>query len=194
MPNISDSTPEIILEPRLAQTPATSSVIDEHGDNDSVELQTEREDSEGVLNEDEPGDEELRLARPAWRTLPRSTRRIRKPRPSIEPNLIVPDEGSLGLFGPHSPRSYEPHPDQPLNEDEPGDEEPRLARPAWRTLPRSTRRIRKPHPSIEPHLIVPDEGSPGLFGPRSPRSYEPHPDQPPSPEPGPAPMRQPVHS
>ncbi|KAG2159394.1 uncharacterized protein EDB93DRAFT_1115448 [Suillus bovinus] len=26
-------------------------------------------------------------------------------------------------------------------------------------------------PSIEPNLIVPDQGSPGLFGPRSPRSY-----------------------
>ncbi|KAG2366331.1 hypothetical protein BDR07DRAFT_496419 [Suillus spraguei] len=128
--NTSDSTLNIIPNPRYAQIPATPSVVDEGGDDGSVEegeLQTNREDLEGVL-------------------------------------------------------------------DEPGNEEPRLARLAWRTLPRSTRRIRRPRPTIEPNMIVPDESSPGLFGPRSPRNYEPHPDQPPPPEPSPAPMRQPVHS
>ncbi|KAG2051130.1 hypothetical protein BDR06DRAFT_959329 [Suillus hirtellus] len=38
--------------------------------------------------------------------------------------------------------------------------------------------------SIRPHLIVPDDGSPGLFGARTPRP----------PEIGPAPIGEPVHS
>jgi len=55
----STSTPKIILKPRLAQTPATPSVLDEDEDDiDEGEVQTKREDSEGVLDEGEPGDEE----------------------------------------------------------------------------------------------------------------------------------------
>ncbi|KAG9313810.1 hypothetical protein JVU11DRAFT_6171 [Chiua virens] len=87
-----------------------------------------------------------------------------------------------------------PPPDAP-----PPPEEMPIPRPAWRTLPtRGSRRSRKstvppppppqepprqhswvtwqPNPalaptppSVEPTLLVPDRGSPGLFGPRSPR-------------------------
>lgn len=55
----SSSTPKIILKPRLAQTPATPSVLDEEDDDiDEGEVQTKREDSEGVLDDEEPGEEE----------------------------------------------------------------------------------------------------------------------------------------
>ncbi|KAG1752144.1 hypothetical protein EDB19DRAFT_1094104 [Suillus lakei] len=83
---------------------------------------------------DEPGP-----ARPAWRTLPRNTRRIRKPRPDQPP---PPEPGPAPMRQPvHSWVTWHPN-------------------PALAPTP----------PSIEPNLIVPDQGSPGLFGPRSPRS------------------------
>ncbi|KAG2353621.1 hypothetical protein BDR07DRAFT_1495937 [Suillus spraguei] len=115
--------------------------------------------------------------------------------------MIVPDESSPGLFGPRSPRNYEPHPDQPP----PPEPSPApMRQPSW-SLRTSLARSYEPHPdqpppsepdlapmrqsvhswvtwhpnpalaptppSIELNLIVPDEGSPGLFGPRSPCSY-----------------------
>ncbi|KAG2347113.1 hypothetical protein BDR05DRAFT_987725 [Suillus weaverae] len=84
---------------------------------------------------DEPGP-----ARPAWRTIPRNTRRIRKPRPDQPP---PPEPGPAPMRQPvHSWVTWHPN-------------------PALAPTP----------PSIEPNLIVPDQGSPGLFGPRSPRSY-----------------------
>ncbi|KAG2366333.1 hypothetical protein BDR07DRAFT_1480198 [Suillus spraguei] len=87
-----------------------------------------------------PPPEEPGPARPAWRTLPRSTRRIRKPRPDQPP---PPEPGPAPIRQPvHSWVTWHPN-------------------PALAPTP----------PSIEPNLIVPDQGSPGLFGPRSPRSY-----------------------
>ena len=55
----STSTPKIILKPRLAQTSSTPSVLEED-DNDIIdegEVQTKREDSEGVLDEEERDEE-----------------------------------------------------------------------------------------------------------------------------------------
>ncbi|OJA12256.1 hypothetical protein AZE42_04072, partial [Rhizopogon vesiculosus] len=192
-----------------------------------------------------PPPEEHMPARPAWRTVPRGTRRIRKPRPdqppppepapeptrqpmhswitwqpnpalaptppSIEPTLLVPG-GSPGLFGPRSPRSSFRHGKPPMPDPTSGSD---IARPAWRTVSRSTRHIHKPRPdqppppelapepsrqpmhswitwqpnpalaptppSTEPILLVPG-GSPGLFGPRSPREpYVPLPPDPSAP-------------
>ncbi|KAG2130063.1 hypothetical protein BD769DRAFT_1453493 [Suillus cothurnatus] len=77
---------------------------------------------------------------PAWHTLLRSTRRIRKQRPDQPP---PPESGPAPMRQPiHSWVTWHPN-------------------PALAPTP----------PSIEPNLIVPDQGSPGLFGPRSPRSY-----------------------
>jgi hypothetical protein len=87
-----------------------------------------------------PPPEEPGPTRPAWRTLPRSTRRIRKQRPDQPP---PPEPGPAPMRQPvHSWVTWHPN-------------------PALAPTP----------PSIEPNLIVPDQGSPGLFGPRSPRSY-----------------------
>ncbi|KAG2136050.1 hypothetical protein DEU56DRAFT_367159 [Suillus clintonianus] len=85
-----------------------------------------------------PPDEPIN-ARPAWRTMPRNTRRIRKQRPDQPP---APEPGPAAIRPPvHSWATWHPN-------------------PAMAPTP----------PSIEPNLIVPDQGSPGLFGPRSPRS------------------------
>ncbi|KAG0704131.1 hypothetical protein DFH29DRAFT_913097 [Suillus ampliporus] len=77
-------------------------------------------------------------SRPAWRTIPPSTRRMRKRRPDQPP---APEPAPAPIRQPvHSWVTWQPN-------------------PAMAPTP----------PSIEPNLIVPDQGSPGLFGPRSPR-------------------------
>ncbi|KAG1807392.1 hypothetical protein EV424DRAFT_1558524 [Suillus variegatus] len=119
---------------------------------------------------DEPGS-----PYPSWRTL-RNTSRFRKPRPDQppppEPHLIVPDEGSPGLFGPRTPRPPELDP-APTGE-------PVHSWVTWHPNPA----LAPTPPPIKPRLILSDNGSPGLFGPRTPRP----------PELDPAPTGEPVHS
>ena len=95
--------------------------------------------------------------------------------PSVKPTLLFPDRGSPGLFGPRTESDGLPSPGQ-----------------SWATWQREFEqsyvrfRLRRlvlvaadptsvpTPPSVEPTLLVPDRGSPGLFGPRteSPLSCE----------------------
>ncbi|OAX31810.1 hypothetical protein K503DRAFT_870477 [Rhizopogon vinicolor AM-OR11-026] len=102
--------------------------------------------------------EEYMPARPVWRTVPRGTRRIRKPRPDQPPPPEPAPEPTRQPM--HSWITWQPN-------------------PALAPTP----------PSIEPILLVPGGspgGSPGLFGPRSPRE----PDVPPPPDPSSPPLEE----
>ncbi|KAG1796993.1 uncharacterized protein HD556DRAFT_1441169 [Suillus plorans] len=100
------------------------------------------------------------------------------PPPLDEPGPPYPSWRTLR----NTSRSHKPRPDQPpLPEPGPAPMgEPVHSWVTWHPDPS----LAPTPPSIGPHLIAPDDGSPGLFGPRSPRT----------PELGPTPMGEPVHS
>ncbi|KAG6377334.1 hypothetical protein JVT61DRAFT_15125 [Boletus reticuloceps] len=131
-----------------------------------------------------PPPEDMPPARPSWRPVRRSRKKqeapppepVPEPRqvhswvtwqpnpalsptpPSVEPTQLPPDRGSPGLFG-HTNRRDDSSP-------EPVPEPMRGSKVIRRSLTPS------PSSSPEPILLVPDRGSPGLFGPRSPRESD----------------------
>ncbi|KAF8137629.1 hypothetical protein EV363DRAFT_1318503 [Boletus edulis] len=140
-----------------------------------------------------PSEDMPPLGRPSWRTVQqRSSRRSRKkqeapppesvpePRqvhswvtwqpnpalsptpPSVKPTQLPPDRGSPGLFG-HTNRRDDSSP-EPV---------PAPRRDSGITWPwQSPTPSPSESSSPEPILPVPDRGSPGLFGPRSPRESD----------------------
>ncbi|THU79117.1 hypothetical protein K435DRAFT_875881, partial [Dendrothele bispora CBS 962.96] len=94
--------------------------------------------------------------------------------PSDEPTLLVPGPSSPGLFGPRSPPLANPdlHPGPPSH-----DMDPRRQVHDWATWQRN---LQPSPPSREPTFLVPDQSSPGLFGPRTPPLANPdlHPGPP----------------
>ncbi|KAH8823197.1 hypothetical protein DL96DRAFT_265812 [Flagelloscypha sp. PMI_526] len=115
-----------------------------------------------------PSPLELESEAPSVRRDTISSWEIWQPDPDLsyspqEPTLLVPDRGSPGLFGPRSPRDSR----------SPSPLELESKAPSVRRDTISSWEIWHPDPELshspqEPTLLVPDRGSPGLFGPRSP--------------------------